>query len=78
MLLGTNDNFCKEYLLRLIGLAQELTNTWTANVVIAFQDFNEFENAADVLSAKNEFENTSFVSKIEVITFNPDFRDGVN
>lgn len=77
LFLGTNDNFCKEYLLRLIGLAQDLTNTWTANVVIAFPDFNEFENSGDVLSAKNEFENTAFVSKIEVVTFNPDFRDGV-
>lgn len=77
LFLGTKDNFCKEYLLRLIGLAQELTNTWTANVVIAFPDYNEFENSSDVLSAKNEFENTAFVSKIEVITFNPDFRDGV-
>lgn len=77
LFLGTNDNFCKEYLLRLIGLAQELTNTWAANVVIAFPDYNVFENSADVLSAKNEFENTSFVNKIEVITFNPDFRDEV-
>ncbi len=72
-----NTGLNKEYLLRLIGLAQELTNTWTANVVIAFPDYNEFENSSDVLSAKNEFENTAFVSKIEVITFNPDFRDGV-
>lgn len=75
LLLGTNDRFCKEYLLRLIGLAQELTSTWTANVVIAFPDYNEFENYEDVLSAKNEFENTGFVRKIEVVTFNPDFRD---
>ena len=77
LFLGTSDGFCKEYLLRLIGLAQELTNTWTANVVIAFPDYNEFENSEEVLSAKNEFENTVFVNKIEVITFNPDFRDGV-
>ncbi len=77
LLLGTTDNFCKEYLLRLIGLAQELTNTWAASVIIAFPDYNEFENSGDVVSAKNEFENSGFLNNIEVITFNPDFRDGV-
>lgn len=77
LFLGTYDSFCKEYLLRLIGLAQDLTSTWAANVVIAFPDYNEFDNSADVLSAKNEFENNSFVNKIEVVSFNPDFRDEV-
>lgn len=77
LFLGTNDNFCKEYLSRLIGLAQELTSTWTANVVIAFPDYNEFENGEDVISTKNTFQSSVFVNKIEVVTFNPDFRDGV-
>ncbi len=77
LLLGTTDNFCKEYLLRLIGLAQELTSTWVASVIIAFPDYNEFENSEDVINAKNEFENSGFLNSIEVITFNPDFRDGV-
>ncbi len=63
--------------MRLIGLSQDLTNSWAANVVIAFPDYNKFENEDDVIGAKNEFENTKFVNDIEVVTYNPDFRDEV-
>lgn len=77
LFLGINDSFNKDHLMRLIGLAQDLTNSWAANVVIAFPDYNKFENEADVISAKNEFENTKFVNDIEVVTYNPDFRDEV-
>lgn len=76
LFLGINVSFNKVHLMRLIGLAQDLTNSWAANVVIAFPDYNKFENEADGISAKN-FKNTKFVNNIEVVTFNPDFRDEV-
>lgn len=77
LFLAVSDGFCKEYLERLIGLAQELTNTWTANITIAFPDFNQFEHSELVIDAKNSFENAEFVRSIEVVTFVPDFRDEV-
>ena len=77
LLLAVYDKFCKEYLQRLIGLAQDLTSNWTAEVTIAFPDYNIFEHAEVVKEVKSSFENKEFVSEIEVITFNPDFRDEV-
>ena len=77
LLLAVYDKFCKEYLQRLIGLAQDLTSTWTADVTIAFPDYNVFEHKEMVQEVKSSFDNREFVSKIEVITFNPDFRDEV-
>ena len=61
----------------MIGLAQDLTSNWTAEVTIAFPDYNIFEHAEVVKEVKSSFENKEFVSEIEVITFNPDFRDEV-
>ena len=77
LFIGVAEFFCKEYLERLIGLAQELTNTWTAQVTIAFPDYNKYEHDEDVLIAKNSFENSAFVNNIEIITYKPDFRDEV-
>ena len=51
----------KSNLERLIGLAQELTSTWTAKVTIAFPDYNSFEHKEVVLMAKSSFENADFV-----------------
>lgn len=77
LFIGVAESFCKEYLERLIGLAQELTSTWTAKVTIAFPDYNSFEHREAVLMAKSSFENADFVNSIEVITYKPDFRDEV-
>lgn len=77
LLLLVKDKFCKEYLRRLIGLAQEITSDWAANIVIAFPNFNKFEDEETVVSCKAEFEDSSFTDKITVVTYAPDFRDEV-
>ena len=77
LLLLVKDKFCKEYLRRLIGLAQEITSDWAANIVIAFPNFNKFEDEEIVRSCKADFEDSSFTDKITVITYAPDFRDEV-
>ena len=78
LFIGVAESFCKEYLERLIGLAQELTSTWTAKVTIAFPDYNSFEHREAVLMAKKFIlKNADFVNSIEVITYKPDFRDEV-
>ena len=40
-------------------------------------DWNEFEDGEAVISAKSEFEDSSFTDKITVLTYDPDFRDEV-
>lgn len=77
LLLLVKDEFCEEYLRRLIGLAQEITSDWAANIIIAFPNYNEFEDGEAVISAKSEFEDSSFTDKITVLTYDPDFRDEV-
>lgn len=77
LLLLIKDNFCEEYLSRLIGLSQEITYDWTANIIIAFPNYNKFENEEQVKSAKSKFEDSNFTDKISVLTYNPDFRDEV-
>lgn len=77
LLLLVKDKFCKEYLLRLIGLAQELTSNWAANITIAFPDYNEFRDKEDVSICKANFDDYSFTNKINIVTYNPDFRDEV-
>lgn len=77
LLLLVKDKFCKDYLRRLIGLAQEITSDWAANIIIAFPNFNKFEDADAVVSCKADFEDSSFTDKIIVVTYAPDFRDEV-
>lgn len=77
LLLLVKDGFCEDYLRRLIGLAQEITSDWAANIIIAFPNYNEFEDAELVISAKSDFEDSSFTDKITVLTYDPDFRDEV-
>ena len=77
LLLLVKDKFCKGYLRRLIGLAQEITSDWAANIIIAFPDFNQFEDEKTVMSCKADFEDSDFIDKIIVITYAPDFRDEV-
>jgi hypothetical protein len=77
LFLAINDYFNKEYLMRLIGLAQQLTSAWLANVIIAFPDYKEFEDRQDVIGAKNLFEDKTFANNINVISYYPDFRDEV-
>lgn len=77
LFLGVNIPFCEEYLKRLISLAQDLTSTWSANIVIAFPDYNEFEHSQVVNTAKSAFQDTSFTKTVQVITYSPDFRDEV-
>lgn len=71
------DGFNKEYLKRLIGLAQELTRTLANKIIIAFPDYNEFEHKQLSNEAKFEFDDSKFTSNITITTYKRDFRDGV-
>ena len=77
LLLLVKDKFCKDYLRRLIGLAQEITSDWAANILIAFPNFNMLEDEETVVSCKADFEDSSFTDKITIVTYAQDFRDEV-
>lgn len=77
LLLLVKDAFCPEYLKRLIGLSQELTSSWAANVILAFPDYNKHEHEQSVQICKSEFEDFNFTEKVTVISYHPDFRDEV-
>jgi hypothetical protein len=74
LVLNVIDEFKEEYLRRLISLAQQLTEGW-AKVYILFSEFNRDLHAETVGKVKLEFRDQYFIHKIEVGTFNEDFRN---
>lgn len=64
------DNFNIEDLKRLISLAQELTNSWSGDILIAFPDYNVTRHSKEVEIAKSSFE-SSFTKNISVVSFYP-------
>lgn len=77
LFLIVKDSFDKDYLKRLIGLSQDLTRNWANEIIIAFPDYNEFEDKQTCNDAKLEFDDSKFTKNISVITYKPDFRDEV-
>ena len=77
LLLLVKDGFCQEYLCRLIGLSHNLTSDWAANIIIAFPNYNKFENEKQVISAKSEFNDTNFTERIDIQSYGQDFRNEV-
>lgn len=77
LLLVTKDDFCEEYLKRLIALAQDITSSWVANTVIAFPNYHSVSHDEVVKNAKLCFEDVKFTRKVTIDTYHPDFRDGV-
>jgi len=75
LVLNVIDSFEEEYLKRLISLAQKLTEGWGNEVFILFPEYNKDKYEDIVKRVKLEFQDQSFVSKIKVETFNPDFRN---
>jgi hypothetical protein len=74
LLLTVNDIFNEDYLKRLIGLSQDLTKNWSPKIVIAFPDFSLYHHEGNVITAKQQFNDIEFISKIEIKCFKPNFR----
>lgn len=77
LFLIVKDEFNKDYLKRLIGLAQDLTRNWANKIIIAFPDYNEFEHKQFCNEAKLEFDDNKFTKNISIASYKPDFRDEV-
>jgi hypothetical protein len=74
LFIAINDIFNEDYLTRLIGLAQDLTKDWSPKIIIAFPDFNLYHHEKNVVVAKRQFDDESFISKIDIVSYRPNFR----
>jgi hypothetical protein len=69
LLLATLDNFEEADLLRLIGLAKDITTDWVGQIIIAFPDYDEPNHSQIVALTKQKFQANEFTKSVSVINF---------
>jgi hypothetical protein len=74
LILCSRENFEEEELIKLIGLAKNITANYQSNTIIAFPDYNRLQHEQLVNSAKLILEESSFTNTLSVENFNPNFR----
>lgn len=75
LILCSRENFEEEELIKLIGLAKNITANYQSNTVIAFPDYNRLKHEQLVNSAKLIVEESSFTNTLLVENFNSNFRN---
>lgn len=75
LILCSRENFEEEELIKLIGLAKNITANYQSNTIIAFPDYNRLQHEQLVDSAKLILEESSFTNTLSVENFNPNFRN---
>jgi hypothetical protein len=75
LILCSRENFEEEELIKLIGLAKNITANYQSNTIIAFPDFNRLQHEQLVSHAKLIVEESSFTNTLSVENFNPNFRN---
>lgn len=63
------ESFHQDRVRRLIGLAQDITNDFAAETVLAFPDYDELHHGNLVKEAKTGFENKRFTDTVKVTSF---------
>lgn len=69
LLLATADNFEEEDLMRLIGLAKDITTELVGQIIIAFPDYDEPNQSQIVALTKQKFQASEFTKTVSVINF---------
>ncbi len=69
LLLTTVDNFEEDDLIRLMGLAKDITTELVGQIIIAFPDYNELNHSQNVTLAKQKFQSGEFTKNVSVINF---------
>jgi len=62
-------SFDENALLRIIGLARDLTEQWASKIIIKFPNYDDFNHANSVRVAKSKYEERKLVDKISVKKF---------
>ncbi|MCC7303097.1 MAG: hypothetical protein IT233_10690 [Bacteroidia bacterium] len=75
LILCSRENFEEEELIKLIGLAKNITANYQSNTIIAFPDYNRLQHEQLVANAKLIVEEASFTNTLSVENFNPNFRN---
>lgn len=75
LILCSRENFEEEELIKLIGLAKNITANYQSNTIIAFPDYNRLQHEQLVDSAKLIVEESSFTNSLSIENFNPNFRN---
>lgn len=68
------DNFHKDRLKRVVGLAHEITQNLTTHTIISFPNYDALHHFNEVKDAKSRFKDKKFTDRIEVTSFRSDFR----
>lgn len=74
LILCSRESFEEDELIKLIGLAKNITANYQSNTIIAFPDYNRLKHEQLVDSAKLIFEEGSFTNSLSVENFNLNFR----
>ena len=75
LILCSRENFEEDELIKLIGLAKNITANYQSSTIIAFPDYNRLKHEQLVNSAKLIFEEAPFTTSLSVENFNPNFRN---
>lgn len=75
LILCSRENFEEEELIKLIGLAKNITANYQSNTVITFPDYNRLQHEQLVDSVKLIVEESSFTNSLSVENFNSNFRN---
>jgi len=70
LFLATIDDFDEEDLIRLIGLAKDITTDLVGDVVIAFPDYEELKHKDICAKVKQKFQSPEFTKIVNIINFN--------
>ncbi len=75
LIICSREKFEEDELIKLIGLAKNITADYQSSTIIAFPDYNKLKHEQLVASAKLIFEEASFTNLISVENFNPNFKN---
>lgn len=74
-ILISREKFEEEELIKLIGLAKNITANLQSNTIIAFPDYNRLQHEQFVHNAKQLVEESSFTNTLTVECYNLNFRN---
>jgi hypothetical protein len=73
--ISASEDFHRDHLKRLIGLAYEITADFAKDTLILFPNFDRLQHENQVSEAKSSFRDRRFTDKVRVSSYTTDFRN---
>jgi hypothetical protein len=70
LVLSILDNFDSVEFKRVLGMAQNLTEGWAKQIIIAYPDYHRLNDEHSILSQMQSFMDDSFIQKVKVESWN--------